>query len=58
VNTKKLFFWIGILLIVDGAGSIYFGSSCLNNCVNNNNFGNLVRIARIISGGLLVFYNK
>ena len=58
MNTKKLYFWIGMFLILDGVLSYYYGNACLNNCLNNNDFGNMVRIIRAIVGGVLVYYNK
>lgn len=58
MNTKKLFFWIGAGLVLDGVLSYYYGNSCLNMCLNNNNLGNLVRILRAVAGGVLMYYNK
>ncbi len=56
--SKKLLFYIGIFLLLDGILSYYFGNACLNECLNNNNFGNLVRIIRAVIGGLLMYRFK
>ena len=56
--TKKFKFWFllifGIFLLLDGSLSIWFGNECLNQCANNNNFGNLVRVIRGIGGAVLL----
>ena len=57
MNLKKWFLVIGIFLVLDGLLSVYFGNSCLNNCANNNNLGNLVRYARAVCGGILIYFN-
>ncbi len=51
---KKILLIMGIFLLLDGILSIYYGNSCLNNCLNNNTFGNIIRIIRAISGGYLI----
>lgn len=58
MNTKKLFFWIGLALIADGFLSIIWGKSCSDMCFNNQMLGQYVRIIRIIMGGALVYFNR
>lgn len=58
METRKIYFWFGVALILDGLLSHYFGQKCLNSCANNNDFGTLVRFARAGIGGLLVWWNR
>lgn len=64
MKKKKIIFWIllgtGIFLLLDGVLSIWFGMECLNNCYNNNNFGNIVRVVRTLGGAaiLVIAFNK
>ena len=58
MNTRRLFFWFGIFLILDGILSYFFGNACLIRCANNNDFGNMIRIIRTIIGIILVYYNQ
>jgi hypothetical protein len=52
---RIVLFAIGLFLAADGLLSIYFGNSCLNNCANNNYFGNLVRIIRTFIGFYIIY---
>lgn len=51
---KHFIFWFGIFLILDGILSIIYGTACLNQCLNNNDFGNTIRILRAIGGAILL----
>ena len=53
-HIKTFIFWFGLFLVLDGVLSIWFGNSCLNQCANNNTFGNIVRIIRGIGGLILI----
>jgi len=44
MEKKLIINLIGWFLILDGLLSIYFGSTCLNSCANNNTFGNFIRL--------------
>jgi len=52
---KWILLIIGIFLLLDGLLSVYFGNTCLDKCLNNNYFGNLVRWVRAIIGVYLVY---
>lgn len=64
MNKQKLFFWMGIFLVIDAVLSLYWGNFQLQRFIdgfgtmNNSFLGNLVRIVRLIIGGTLVFYNR
>ena len=55
MKKKSIIFFIGLFLIIDGLGSLYWGNNCLSSCSNNNIFGNIVRIIRTVAGGYLVY---
>jgi hypothetical protein len=52
---KWILLALGIFLVLDGILSLYFGNSCLDKCLNNNYFGNLVRWMRAIIGVYLIY---
>jgi len=55
---KRILFWIGIFLLLDGLLSIYFGNKCLISCSNNSDFGNYIRLIRAGIGGFLIYKNR
>lgn len=57
MNLKKIYLATGIFLVADGILSVYFSHSCLQNCVNNSQFGDYVRYTRAILGGVLIYFN-
>lgn len=55
-NKNKILIGIGLFLVVDGLLSVYYGNSCLNTCLNNNDFGNFVRYLRAGLGVILIYF--
>ena len=51
---RQFIFWIllisGFFLVFDGTLSLWWGNECLNQCANNNIFGNIIRVIRTIIG--------
>jgi hypothetical protein len=64
MNTKKLFLYIGIFLIIDAALSLYWGNFKINEFIgsfstmSNSVLGNLVRLVRGGLGIILIYHNK
>ena len=51
---KTFIFWFGIFLLLDGILSIWLGNECLQGCLNNSIWGNIVRVIRALIGTTLI----